>query len=63
MAKKLSKKERARKIERATKLVWDSMQSHLPYTHEDTGGNGNNEFHKKSVKEYAELLQILSELY
>ena len=49
-----------KKIEKALRLTWDSLQSHLKYTRiKTTEGIG---FHKKCVKEYAETLKILSEL-
>lgn len=52
---------REKKVEEAMRLVWDSLQSHLPYTY----GKANTKttrFHKKCVREYALLLKILSEL-
>lgn len=65
--KKPSKKdERAKKIEEAIKLTYDSLQSHLPYTHEEPDMTSRDEtkaFHRKAVKEYARLITILTELY
>jgi hypothetical protein len=54
--------KRAKKIEKAQKLVWASLKSHLPYTYGKTK-DGTNKFHRKCVREYVELLKILSELY
>lgn len=53
--------ERAKLIEKAMQLVWDSLQSHLPYTYEKE--KDGYKFHKKCVAEYAELINILSKLY
>lgn len=58
--------ERAKKIEEAIRLTWDSLQSHLQYTHgqeelmlrDETKG-----FHKKCVKQYGAILKTLTELY
>lgn len=65
--KKVTKKdERAKKIEEAIRLTYDSLQSHLPYTHEEPDMTSRDEtkaFHRKSVKEYVRLLTILTELY
>lgn len=60
----MTKKERAKLIEEAIKIVTDSLTSHLPYTHEpDTNTEGNDDFHKKCVEEYARVIEILSKLY
>lgn len=57
-------KEKALLIEKAIKLAYGSLESHLPFTHKKTKlGMGANHFHKKCVKEYAELISILSKLY
>ena len=64
----MSKEE---KIERAMRLVWDSLESHLPHTYGQREcvrckaklcKCDNSKFHKKTIKEYVELLTILSEL-
>jgi hypothetical protein len=59
-------KERAKMIERALLLTWSSLESHLRFTHEvvdpkDT--NETNAFHKKCVREYSEIISILTKLY
>ena len=63
---------RAQQIELAIRLVWDSLQSHLPYTYEQQEcvkckqkfcKCDNYKFHKKSIEEYANLIHILSNLY
>lgn len=56
-----SKVERAKLVDEAIRLVWASLESHLMYTHtKDEAGYG---FHKQTTKEYARLIQILTELY
>lgn len=64
----MSKKERAKEIDRAIRLTWESLQSHLKYCYEeiDKGHKKQgetNEFHKQCVRDYAETLLILSKLY
>lgn len=49
-----------KKIEKAIRLTWDSLQSHLKYTQIKT--SEGIKFHKDCVKEYAETIKILSEL-
>jgi len=58
---KSDKYSREKKIERAIKLTYDSLQSHLKYTHIKT--SEGIVFHKKCIVEYAEIIKILSELY
>ena len=52
---------RARYIERAMRLSWDSLQSHLRWTHQHS--SEGTAFHKRCVKDYAETIAILSQLY
>lgn len=59
MIKKPHQKER--KIEKAMRLTFDSLQSHLRYTYIKT--SEGTKFHKDCVKEYAIILSVLSELY
>ena len=61
--------DKAQKIERAIRINCDSMISHLPFTYGKNPekkllnkGLGGKDFHKKCVKEYAEVIKILSEL-
>jgi hypothetical protein len=44
------KDERAKKIEEAIKLIYDSLDSHLEWTH-------------RQSSEYAQLILILTQLY
>lgn len=57
--------ERAKKIEQGIKIAYDSLETHLMYTHSPKGliRNETHTFHKKCVKEYATLIAILAELY
>ena len=57
----MTKSKRAQKIEEAIRLVWDSLQSHLEWTHKHS--TDGEKFHKQTVKEYAILIKLLSELY
>ena len=52
---------RAKLLDKSIRLVWDSLQSHLLYTH--TKSSEGRRFHKKCVREYSQLLKYLSELY
>lgn len=49
-----------KKIERAIRLSWESLESHLKYTHVKT--TEGCEFHIKCVRDYSELISILSSL-
>lgn len=53
--------EKAKMIERAIKLAYDSLDSHLRYTY--VKSSEGQLFHKKCVVEYAEIISILSHLY
>lgn len=55
------KKKRAKRIKRAIKLVFDSLESHLRYTHLNT--EEGKKFHKKCVDEYATVIKLLAKLY
>ena len=50
---------RAKLIERAIRLAWSSLESHLPYTYKGK----EQAFDRKCVAEYAEIIQILTQLY
>lgn len=54
-------KDRAQKIDEAIRLIWDSLQSHLEWTHKQS--SEGEQFHKRCVKEYTALIKILTELY
>ena len=54
------KQERSYKIERAIRLTWGSLESHLDVTRDLSH---DRDFHRKCVQEYAEVIKILSALY
>jgi len=50
-------------IERGIRLVYASLESHLPYTYDNDLPEGETrEFHKKAIREYADVIKILSDL-
>lgn len=55
------KDNRARKVEKAMKLVWGSLESHLDGAYLPTPEG--KAFHKQCVREYAELMTLLVALY
>ena len=61
---KAQRNARAKKISRAIDLVCDSIVSHTAYCHgRPYQRRETNAFHRKTVREYVEVLSILSELY
>lgn len=54
------RKNRAKKIEKLYRMIWSSLESHLPYTYDKYS---DRRFQKKCVKEYSEMFKILSDLY
>ena len=57
---------RAKKIDESIRIAWDSLESHLQYTHgeeETMLRDETHAFHKKCVVSYATLLKNLTELY
>lgn len=57
----MTKHERAKIVERVIRQSWSSLESHLKYTHSHTSEGQN--FHKKCVKEYVEIISDASKLY
>lgn len=53
---------RAKKIERAMRLVWESLESHLYWTHH-VSKTLDKKWEKKHVQGYCELMKILGDLY
>lgn len=53
--------KRAAKIDKAIRLAWESLESHLHWTHNKS--SEGIKFHRKCINEYAEIIKILSELY
>lgn len=62
-------KMRARRVEKAIKLAYESLESHLEYAYMHSLSRKPDEieqdyiFHKKCVKEYAQIILHLSNLY
>lgn len=59
--------DRARMVEQGIRLAWESLESHLIRTYQDGRESKKRgetvQFHKKCIREYAELIDILSRLY
>lgn len=56
----MTTEEKAKKIERAIRLAWSSLESHLQWTHKKS--SEGEKFHKQCLSEYAELIKILTEI-
>ena len=71
MKRKLSKRqklsaERAKVVERIIRQVWSSLESHLSHTYlpiKNHNLDGTNNFQKRCVREYAEIINMLTYLY
>ena len=67
MQKKVTADERAKKVDDIIRIAFDSLKTHLPYTHHvkktDMAYKETVFFHRKCVKEYAKIIQLASELY
>ena len=63
--KKGEKYKREKKIGKAIEMVWISLESHLitPYYGRKGLFEKDNKFHQECVRDYAELIKIISELY
>lgn len=65
----MTSKQRAKKIERAIRLTWDSLESHLDYCYSNSlsedkvSEEGDYQFHKAAARDYAEVILILTTLY
>lgn len=57
----MKKKSRPKEIERLIRSVWESLESHLHWTHAKS--SEGTAFHRKCVQDYAEQLYRLSQLY
>jgi len=49
-----------KKIERMIRLIWLSLESHLKWTYRSS--SEGQKFHKRCVKEYAEIIKHLSDM-
>ena len=64
MEKKSKSDFKAKEIDKAIRLAWGSLESHLIYTHSGRLiRDEDREFHKKCVEEYADIIKVLSQLY
>lgn len=60
----MEKNKKSQEIEKAIRLAWSSLESHLGYTHSGKlPSHESREFHQKCVGEYAEIINVLSKLY
>lgn len=48
-------------LEEAIRLVWESLESHLEWTHRKSPEG--TAFHKQCVADYVRLLTLLTQLY
>jgi len=53
--------ERAKKIARAIELAYSSLKSHQFWTY--LKSSEGKRFHKQAIKDYAEIIKILTDLY
>ena len=53
--------KRAKRVEKIIRLSWDSLESHLPYTHLKTSEGAK--FHKDAIKQYMEIINNAIELW
>ena len=56
--------QKAKSRERALRLAWSSLESHLGYTHGKKGCHtcDDKAFHRRCVKEYTELIGLIGKL-
>ena len=52
---------KAKILDEAIRLVWESLESHLPYTYQKSPEG--TAFHIKCVQEYTHLISLLTKLY
>ena len=61
------RRTRAQNVEKALRMVWSSLESHLVYASKrqpcSRQEDGNPRFHQKVIREYAELLETITQLY
>ena len=58
--------DRDKKVDEALRLIWSSLESHLPLTDIAKGHSqfkDDRSFHRKCCKDYIRLLQIIKELW
>lgn len=52
---------RAKKVEKIIRLAYDSLESHLPYTHLKTSEGAK--FHKDAIVQYIEIISLAKDLW
>lgn len=53
--------KRAKSVEKIILLAWDSLESHLRYTHVKT--TEGEKFHKDAIKQYIDIIAEAYKLY
>lgn len=53
--------ERAKRVEKIVRLSWDSLQSHLYWTH--TKSSEGTKFHKQAILQYVEIIEEATKLW
>jgi len=61
MEKEKESYKRAKRVEKIILLSWDSLSSHLHYTHLKT--SEGTKFHKDAIKQYVEIINNAIELW
>lgn len=67
--RKLGPTERARAVEKGIRIAWESLETHLDRAYEKSDELTHEELveehehHKRSVRDYADLIKILASLY
>jgi hypothetical protein len=60
----MKKKQRSKAVEKIIRNAWDSLESHLEYTHDgQLVRREDRKFHKECVKQYAEIILNAVKLY
>lgn len=55
------KYHRAKLVKKIIRLAYDSLDSHLDYTHIKTSEGAD--FHKNAIKDYVEIIKTATELW
>ena len=55
------KKDRAKIVEKIIRLAWNSLESHLYWTHAKS--SEGKQFHKKAIREYLEIISNSTKLW
>ena len=55
----MNKKQRAIYEEEFYRLIWESLESHLKFTYEKDNGWNGQKWHKKCVRDYVRMMELL----